>query len=86
MLLLMFVQLDISYYAGIRSFRELPCISMFCSTEPGGPLKCFIFTSLGALVVLMELIESINFFFFAFLSFSVVNWFEGLWFQMWFMN
>lgn len=83
----MFDQLDISYYVGIRSFRELPCISMVCSTEPGGLLKCFIFTSLGALVVLMELIESIKFFFFCIsLSFSLVNWFEGLWFQMWFMN
>lgn len=81
----MFVQLNINYYVGIRSFRELPYISMVCSTEPGRPLKCFIFTSLGAVVVLMELIESIKFFFIS-LSFSVVNWFEGLWFQMWFMN
>lgn len=77
----MFVQLDIIYYVGIRSFRELLYISVVCSTKPGGPLKCFIFTLVGAPGVLMDFIESINFFFIS-LSFSVVNWFERLWFQM----
>lgn len=82
----MFVQLDTNYYVGIRNFRQLPYVSMVCSTEPGGPLKWFISTSVGAHVVLMDLIESIKFFILISLSFSVVNWFEGLWFQMYFMN
>lgn len=57
----MFVQLTVNYYVGIRNFRELPFIyGMVSSTEPGGLLRCFIFASLGA-PLLMDLIESINF-------------------------
>lgn len=85
MLSLMFVQLNIGYYVGIRNFRELPCVSMVCSTEPGGFLRCFIFASVGALV-LMDLIESINFYILISPTFSIVNWFEGRQFQMYFMN
>lgn len=61
MLSLMFVQLDINYYVGIRNFRELPYICMVCSAEAGEPLKHFIFTSVGALVVLMDLMNLSNF-------------------------
>lgn len=73
MLSLMFVQVDMNYYVGIRNFRELPYICMGCSTEPGGPLKCFIFTSVGALVVLLDLIESINFFILIYLPFFLLT-------------
>lgn len=79
----MFVQLNVNYYIGIRNFRELPYICMVSSTEPGGLLRCFIFASIGA-PVLIDLIESINFFILIFLS--VVNWFEGLRCQTYFLN
>lgn len=59
---------------------------MVCSTEPVGSLKCFIFTLVGALHVLTDLIEPINFFILISLSFSIVKWFEGPRFQMYFMN
>lgn len=68
----MFVQLDIHYYVGITSFRELPYIYMVSSTEPDEPLKCFLFTSVAVLVVLTDFIEYILFGVFCFVLFFLL--------------
>lgn len=59
----MFVQLDIQYYVGFPSFRDLPYIYIYIymvsSTEPDKPVKCLLFTSVAVLVVLTDYIPSI---------------------------
>lgn len=65
----MFVQLDIHYYVGFPSFRDLPYIYMVSSTEPDKTVKCLLFTLVAVLVVLTDSIRSINRSSFIFFSF-----------------